>query len=46
MPDVQKRMLDLGAEPAGNTPEQFGQFIQAEPKKWGALVKSTGTVLE
>ncbi|WP_218510416.1 tripartite tricarboxylate transporter substrate binding protein [Variovorax sp. dw_308] len=46
MPDVQKRMIDMGAEPAGNTPEQFAQFIQAETKKWGALVKSTGTVLE
>ncbi|MEJ8846595.1 tripartite tricarboxylate transporter substrate binding protein [Variovorax rhizosphaerae] len=46
MPDVQKRMIDLGAEPAGTTPEQFAQFIQAETKKWGALVKSTGAVLE
>ncbi|MEJ8854455.1 tripartite tricarboxylate transporter substrate binding protein [Variovorax robiniae] len=46
MPDVQKRMIDLGAEPAGTTPEQFGQFIQAETRKWSALVKSTGAVLE
>ncbi len=45
-PDLQKRMVDMGAEPVGNSPEQFAAFIQKEGKKWGAVVKSTGTVLE
>jgi len=45
-PELQKRMIETGAEPVGNTPEQFGAFIQEESRKWSALVKSTGTVLE
>jgi tripartite-type tricarboxylate transporter receptor subunit TctC len=45
-PDVQKRMTEMGAEPVGDTPAQFGAFLQAESRKWSALVKSTGTVLE
>lgn len=46
MPDLQKRMIEMGSEPAGTTPEQFAQFIQIETKKWSALVKSTGAVIE
>lgn len=45
-PEVVQRMADMGAEPAGNTPAQFGTFIQEESRKWSALVKSTGTVIE
>ncbi|MEG0555944.1 MAG: tripartite tricarboxylate transporter substrate-binding protein [Comamonas sp.] len=46
MPELQKRMIEMGSEPAGTTPEQFAQFIQVETKKWSALVKSTGAVIE
>jgi len=42
-PDVRKRLLDLGAEPAGTTPEQYAKQIKAETASWAALVKSTGT---
>lgn len=45
-PDMQKRMVDMGAEPAVNTPEQFGAIIGKETAWWAALVKSTGTKLE
>ncbi|MEC4720957.1 tripartite tricarboxylate transporter substrate binding protein [Noviherbaspirillum sp. CPCC 100848] len=45
-PDIKKRMIEMGAEPVANTPEQFGDIIKKESKWWAALVKSTGTKLE
>lgn len=46
MPDVQRRMIDLGAEPAGGTPEKFGELIKADTARWAAVVKSTGISLD
>ena len=45
-PEVRKQMLDLGADPVGNTPEEFATMIKAQTVKWAALVKSTGTTLQ
>jgi len=39
-PEVQKRMAAQGVEPVGNTPKEFGAFLQGQIEKWGALVKS------
>jgi tripartite-type tricarboxylate transporter receptor subunit TctC len=39
LPDVNRRMLDLGAEPVGNSPREFAQFIDAEMQRWGPLAK-------
>jgi tripartite-type tricarboxylate transporter receptor subunit TctC len=44
--DMKKRMIEMGAEPAVNTPEQFGAIIKNETVWWAALVKSTGTKVE
>lgn len=46
MPDVRKQMINLGAEPAGGTPEQVAEMIKAQTVQWAALVKSTGTTLD
>ncbi|WP_120967214.1 tripartite tricarboxylate transporter substrate binding protein [Comamonas sp. lk] len=46
MPDVRQRMIDLGAEPAGGTPEKFGELIKVDTSKWAAVVKSIGTSLD
>ncbi len=40
MPDVAKRLEDLGPEPAGNTPEEFAAFQKAEIAKWAKLIKA------
>lgn len=37
--DLRKRLLDLGAEPLGSTPEEFARFVAAEYAKWGRVVK-------
>jgi tripartite-type tricarboxylate transporter receptor subunit TctC len=39
-PEVQKRMAAQGVEPVGNSPKEFGAFLQGQIQKWGALVKS------
>jgi len=41
-PAIRKRLVELGAEPAGTTPEAFGTLIARETQSWAALVKSTG----
>lgn len=45
-PDMRQRMIDMGAEPVGDTPEQFAASIKKEAAWWAALVKSTGTKLD
>ena len=41
-PDMKSRMLDQGYEPAGGTPEQFGEHIRAEIAKWAPVIKTAG----
>lgn len=45
-PEVQKRMLELGAEPGGNPPEDFARQIAAEIEKWKKVVAATGVKAE
>jgi len=39
-------MLGLGAEPAGNTPEEFARFIHDDQAKWSKLMKEAGIKAE
>jgi tripartite-type tricarboxylate transporter receptor subunit TctC len=41
-PDVREKMLNLGAEPVGSTPEQFAAYVKAEAAKYAKLVKASG----
>ena len=45
-PEVQKQMLELGAEPGGNPPEDFARQIAAEVEKWKKVVAATGVKVE
>jgi tripartite-type tricarboxylate transporter receptor subunit TctC len=38
--DVVERISKLGADVAGDTPEQFGEFMRNEDAKWGNLAKT------
>jgi len=40
--DVRKRLIDLGAEPLGSTPDEFGAYVQSEFQRWGRLARETG----
>ena len=46
MRDVREKMLGLGAEPAGNTPEEFARFICGDQAKWSRLMKEAGITPE
>jgi tripartite-type tricarboxylate transporter receptor subunit TctC len=45
-PEIQKRMLEFGAEIGGGTPEEFGNFIVSEIKRYEGIVKAAGARLE
>jgi tripartite-type tricarboxylate transporter receptor subunit TctC len=44
--DMQRRMAELGAEPANETPEQFGAFIRAEIPKWAKVIRDSGATAD
>lgn len=42
LPDVKARLAGDGAEPVGDTPEEFGTFIRAELVKWAKVARDAG----
>jgi tripartite-type tricarboxylate transporter receptor subunit TctC len=45
-PEVQKRLVDMGFIPVGNTREQFGAFLKAEYANWAKIVQASGAKVE
>ena len=41
-PDLQAKLTDFGLEAVGDTPSEFAAIIDAETKKWVAIVKKAG----
>jgi tripartite-type tricarboxylate transporter receptor subunit TctC len=41
-PDVHSRMIALGADPRGTTPEDFARFIRDDQAKWAKLMREAG----
>jgi tripartite-type tricarboxylate transporter receptor subunit TctC len=41
-PEARQKLLQLGFEPAGGTPDQLGTFEKSERAKWGPLIKAAG----
>ncbi|EJN13631.1 hypothetical protein PMI42_03030 [Bradyrhizobium sp. YR681] len=46
MPDVKKRLAELGAEPGTVFGHAFGQFMADETAKWSKLVKASGATVD
>jgi tripartite-type tricarboxylate transporter receptor subunit TctC len=42
LPDVKDRLLGDGADPVGNTPDEFARFIRAETTKWTKVARDAG----
>ena len=38
-PDVRERLLAMGLEPVGNSPDQFAAYLRAEVAKWAKVVR-------
>ena len=45
-PDVRDRTVQQGADPVGNTPEEFGKFVQTEIRKWAEVIRTSGATAE
>jgi tripartite-type tricarboxylate transporter receptor subunit TctC len=43
---VRERLLGLGAEPVGNSPEEFAAHMKAERERWGKLIEQIGLRLD
>ena len=41
-PDIKQRFAGDGADPVGNTPEQFARYIQTELVKWAKVAREAG----
>ena len=44
--EVRAKLLDMGFEPLGNTPEEFAAAQRAEMPQWAALIKAAGVTPE
>jgi tripartite-type tricarboxylate transporter receptor subunit TctC len=45
-PDVRRQLAEQGYEPAGNSPEQFADYIKTEIAKWTKVIKAAGLKAE
>jgi tripartite-type tricarboxylate transporter receptor subunit TctC len=45
-PTVAEKLASEGAEPVGNSPEQFAVFIKSEIDLWGRVIRATGAKAE
>ena len=45
-PDVKQKLQIAGAEPAGDTPQEFARFIHDDQAKWSKLMKERGIASE
>lgn len=46
LPAIKERLHSLGAIPSGNTPAEFGRFIDSEIAKWAPVVKASGAKVD
>jgi tripartite-type tricarboxylate transporter receptor subunit TctC len=42
MPDIRSKLIQLGADPVGSTPDQFAAYMRDETAKWANVVRASG----
>jgi tripartite-type tricarboxylate transporter receptor subunit TctC len=42
LPEMQKRLRELGADPETGTPESYSRYVRSEARKWAEVVKKAG----
>ncbi len=46
IPAVKERIVQIGSEPVGNSPEEFTAFIKSEITAWAKVIKEVGITVE
>jgi tripartite-type tricarboxylate transporter receptor subunit TctC len=41
-PVIRKKLIDMGADPIANTPQEHAAYIRSEVEKWQRVAKSAG----
>lgn len=44
--DVRDRMTSMGAEPVGNTPDEFAAFVRSEGEKYSKVIRASGAKVD
>ena len=44
--ETKERLMKLGAEPVGSTPEQLAALVKGENAKWAKVIKDAGVKVE
>jgi tripartite-type tricarboxylate transporter receptor subunit TctC len=45
-PEMKEKIVGLGAEPIGNSPEEMDRFLREDRARWAKLIQDTGLKLE
>ena len=45
-PELREKLIRLGVEPTGTTPEALAAIIAADTARWGPVVKAAGFTVE
>jgi tripartite-type tricarboxylate transporter receptor subunit TctC len=45
-PELRQRLATQGAEPIGDTPDEFRAYLRTEVEKWGRVVRRSGMRIE
>jgi tripartite-type tricarboxylate transporter receptor subunit TctC len=45
-PGIRAQLKKQGADPVGNTPDEFNRYLQDEAKRWGDVVRTSGARVE
>ena len=46
IPDVRKKLMDIGLEPVGNSPADFAAIVRNDYEKWGQVIRKAGIKLD
>lgn len=46
LPDVRKKLMDIGLEPIGNSPAEFAAIVRNDYAKWGKVIRDANIKLD
>jgi tripartite-type tricarboxylate transporter receptor subunit TctC len=46
LPEVRKKLIDLGLEPIGNSPSEFAAIVASDHEKWGRVIRNANIKLD